>query len=43
VLDDLCAEFGGTTPLKPVFRQELNDAKQNLLTCRSTSDGCRLT
>jgi hypothetical protein len=32
VLDEWRDEFGGTAPLKPPFRQELNDAKHDLLT-----------
>jgi hypothetical protein len=32
VLDDLYAVFGGIDPLKPAFRNELSEAKQDLLT-----------
>jgi hypothetical protein len=35
VLDEWGAEFGGIDPIKPAFRQELNEAKQDLLTAEA--------
>jgi hypothetical protein len=32
VLDEWASEFGGIDPLKPAFRDELNEAKQDLAT-----------